>query len=343
MTQFFGTATGRIQVDDQFLDDFSRFGPPAKNLSRLVRPAFVAEPGKTYVWGDWSAIEARTLPWLAASRSAEKVLDVFRASDADKKLADIYCREAHNISGLPAQDIYDGAKAKDAEMTRLRQTGKVTVLSLGFGGATGALQRMAVAYGIYLDDATAARIVEVWRANNAWARSLWDALWEAVMSALQTRDTIFPVGRVAYVYDRNYLGGSLFCALPCGRLLTYPTIRWEQRDEDVRPGVVETRTHLTCRKGYGRKKLWYGTFAENITQAGAASILRAALDTLDPYECVVGHTHDEIVNEVAEADAEENEALLTRTMLDTSGWREGLPLAVETEINWYYTKAKVLK
>lgn len=324
-----------------FLTDFSKFGPVQQSLARLIRPAFVAAPGKTFVWGDWSAIEARTLPWLSDSRGGEGVLDVFRASDKDKKLADIYCREAANISGLPAQVIMDGAKAHDNALYNWRQTGKVTVLSLGFGGATGALQRMAINYGIYLDDAAAANIVEVWRANNMWARTFWDKIWDAVMSALSNPDTIYRAGKVAYAYDRTYLGGTLFCGLPDERLLTYPTIRWEDREEEVAPGKVETRRHLTCRKGHGRKKLWYGTFCENITQATAGSILRSALERMDPYECVVGHTHDEIVDEVPEEEAEANARLLHDVMTDTTGWREGLPLAVDMTTNWYYTKSKV--
>jgi DNA polymerase bacteriophage-type len=49
--------------------------PVARKLALLVRPALVAGPGKVFVWSDWSAIEARITPWLAASEGAEKVLD----------------------------------------------------------------------------------------------------------------------------------------------------------------------------------------------------------------------------------------------------------------------------
>src|SRR5262249_41944382 len=44
--------------------------PPARKLALIVRPAFVAAPGTVFVWSDWSAIEARTTPWLAASPDA---------------------------------------------------------------------------------------------------------------------------------------------------------------------------------------------------------------------------------------------------------------------------------
>src|SRR5690606_34011195 len=62
-----------------------------------------------------------------------------------------------------------------------------------------------------------------------------------------------------YVYDKSYLGGTLFCALPCGRLLTYPSIKWEWREvEDKKTGKLVDRYQLTFMKGYGRSALWYG-------------------------------------------------------------------------------------
>ena len=36
-----------------------------------------------------------------------------------------------------------------------------------------------------------------------------------------------PAGRVAFSYLPGYLGGSLLCTLPSGRVLTYRNIRWE--------------------------------------------------------------------------------------------------------------------
>ena len=50
-----------------------------------------------FVWSDWSAIEARITPWLAASPGADKVLDIFRANDRDPALPDIYTLAAADI------------------------------------------------------------------------------------------------------------------------------------------------------------------------------------------------------------------------------------------------------
>jgi hypothetical protein len=71
--------------------------PVARKLALLVRPALIAAPGKVWVWSDWSAIEARITPWLAASPDAERVLDVFRANDRDPSRPDIYTIAAADV------------------------------------------------------------------------------------------------------------------------------------------------------------------------------------------------------------------------------------------------------
>ena len=96
----------------------------------LVRPALIAGPGKVFVWSDWSAIEARITPWLAASPGAEKVLDIFRANDRDPTRPDIYT--------IAAADILH--KDPSAITKTERGIGKVATLALGFGGSVGALQ-----------------------------------------------------------------------------------------------------------------------------------------------------------------------------------------------------------
>jgi DNA polymerase len=348
--------SGRI-LDERYLDDLARFGPVSRTLSWLIRPAFVAEPGHSFVWGDWSAIEARMLPWLAGSRGAQRTLDIFKTNDADPSLPDIYVMTACELEGLDPIEWWGHYQDKTSKhhkaAKKLRQAqGKVPVLSLGFGGGLGALQNMATNYGVYMDDAAGDRMVKAWRETNPWARAFWDALWEAATSAVEKPGAIFTAGRVAYTYEPDYLGGSLFCALPSGRLLTYPAIKWEKRpvlekgtkkpilDGDGEP---DTSWQLTYRKGWGRSALWYGKCAENVTQAEAGSLLREKLVVFEKdvgdWLPVVGHTHDEIVGEVEEDGVGDALATVKEIMAENSDWNEGLPLAVDVKASWYYTKA----
>lgn len=365
-----------FKVSNDFLDAFHRIGakpgcdygePPAEKLSLLLRPAFIAPKGKTLVWGDWSNIEARVLPWLAASRGAEDKLDIFRAVDADKSQPDVYIRTAADLLELDAAELWadfrDEEAAGHAYAKQVRQShGKVPELALGFGGGLGALQAMATAYGVYLEEVKAKEMIDRWRSANAWARTFWGGhgregsfgIWGAVNSALANPETVFAAGRVAYVFDPNYLGGTLFCALPCGRLLTYPAIKWGWREvEDKKTGKLVDRYQLSYLKGYARTGAWYGKFAENITQAGAASVLRRTLKRLDrewaktdaggyarynEFMPVVMHTHDEVVTEVPEWAEHQAGRALHEVMVTNDEWDEGLPLAAEISSGWFYTK-----
>jgi DNA polymerase len=320
--------------------------PVARKLALLVRPAIIAGPGKVFVWSDWSAIEARVTPWLAASPSAETVLDIFRANDADPTRPDIYMTTAAGI--LHKNDPAGITKTE-------RGIGKVAVLALGFGGSIGALKNMALNYRIHLDDAEARHIVDAWRAANPWAPEFWGAhrdgesfgLWGAAMRAWEIPGQITTAGRLAFVYRGDYLGGSLFMALPSGRLLTYPRPRWRDVDVLDRNGNAtgEKRSELSFRRARGRAKLWHGTLCENAVQATAADILRATVTRIETNPALAFMpirmtTHDEIVCEVDEARAEEAKMLLRREMLTLPDWAAGLPLQSEESICAWYTKAK---
>lgn len=247
-----------INVTGKFLDSFEdKYGPVARSLGRLIRPTIVADEGKTFVWCDWSAIEARVLPWLADSPGAERVLDIFRENDKDPDAPDIYMIEASHVYGC------DPAKIDKQQ----RQLGKVAVLSLGFGGSHGALTAMAANYGIHLSGSQREEVINTWRDNNKWARRFWGwfndqsdycGLWGAFNMAMLYPGEIFEAGRVAYVYERDYLGGTVFCSLPDGRLLTYPDVKVRKLERELDNGEKEEYLTLSYRRGYGYSGLWYG-------------------------------------------------------------------------------------
>ena len=306
--------------------------PVARKLALLVRPALIAGPGKVFVWSDWSAIEARIVPWLAASPDGERVLDIFRANDADPTRPDNYMVAAADV--LHKNDP-SGVTKKE------RQTRKVVILACGFGGSVGALQAMALAYHIQLDNAEARQIVDAWREANPWAPEFWGAhrngesfgLWGAAMRAWEIPGQITTAGRIAFVYRADYLGGALFMALPSGRLLTYPRPRWRDVDVLGRDGkpTGEKRSELSFRRAHGRAKLWHGTLAENSTQAAAADLLRQTVTRIETNSTLAFMpirmtSHDEIVVEVDEARAAEAKAILRREMLTLPDWAAGLPL-----------------
>lgn len=362
-----------MQITDAQLDAFHRIGAKPgkefgeavmKKLSLLIRPTFIAEKGKTLVWGDLANIEARVLPWLSGSRGGEDKLEIFRATDRDPiNNPDIYCRTAADLLEMPADVFWAIYRDKTHElfekMNDNRQShGKVPELSLGFGGGLGALQAMAKTYGVYLSDKVALEVIQKWRDANKWAVLFWGkhnrfesyGLWGAISQAIQSPGQMFEAGRVIYMFDRAYLGGTLFAALPCGRLLTYPECRWEWREvEDKKTKKVEEKFQLTYRKGYGRSAMWYGKAAENVTQGFAATLLRKALLRMefgrgefidmrpDSFE-LVGHTHDEALAECDEEDMVQSARYMHAELTWVPPYAEGLPIAADITNSWFYTK-----
>jgi DNA polymerase bacteriophage-type len=320
--------------------------PVARKLALIVRPALVAGPVKVFVWSDFSMVEARVNPWLAVSPDAERVLDVFRVNDADPTRPDLYTITAANI--LHKDDLSGITKPE-------RQTGKVATLALGFGGSVGALKKMALNYRVHFDEEEAKRVVTAWRTANPWASEFWGAhryeesfgLWGAAMRAWELPGQITAAGRTAFVYREDYLDGTLFMALPSGRLLTYPRPRWRDVDVLDRSGkpTGEKRTECSFRRGHGRVKLWHGTLCENAVQGTAADLLRETVTRIETNPALAFMpirmtTHDEIVCEVDKARAEEAKTLLRREMLTLPAWATGLPLQSEESVCHYYTKSK---
>ncbi len=191
--------------------------PPARTLSLLIRPTFVAGEGKAFVWSDWSQIEARIVPWLCDHmQGARDRVQIFRAVDADPSLPDLYTRTAAQLSNVPIGEV---TKA-------MRQRGKVAELALGFCGGVGALQAMGAGYGLHISDADGRVIVDRWREANSWAVTYSREIWDAMKLAMSKEYAgIMPVrvGRVWLRFEPNYLGGSLLARLPstrCARRLS---------------------------------------------------------------------------------------------------------------------------
>lgn len=346
-----------MRIDSHWLDEFQLLdateknpagSPPAKKLSYLLRPAFIAAPGKVLVWGDWSNIEARVLPWLAASEGAELKLDIFRAVDKDPTLPDVYTRTAFDMAtqeqraNMLLDELWKASRDKKHPYNKLakelRQSrGKVPELSLGFGGGIGALIAMGVNYRVYVDVPTAKEVVRKWREANQWAVDFWgkhgrngsSGLWGAANRAIEQPDTLHEAGRVAFAYDRSYLGGSLFMALPCGRLLTYPRIKWEWREvENKQTKKLEDRYQLTYMKGYGRSAMWYGKFCLAgatlvATDRGWVPLVDVAVSdrVWDGAEWV---THDGLIYQGEEITVPLDGIRMTpdHEVLTVGGWRE---------------------
>lgn len=296
--------------------------PAPDILSRLIRPTVIAPEGMQLVWGDYSAIEARVLPWLSDSKGGEAKLDLFRRNE------DVYKRAYADMYGIKVEDVTKPQRA----------IGKVVELALGYQGGWRALKNMARNYGLDFEEGPARDLVARWRAANPWAVRLWSDLNDAAKECIDSPGMRVNVGRLSYVYQAKLMGGTLVCVLPSGRVLCYPRARIDtEQDDEGRNYRDVTYMKFDKRKGY-RNGLYGGLLAENATQAAAGCLLRGKLVELVPAVKVVGHTHDEVMLEVPDLDAQTWAARLKEMMETNPPWAAGLPLKVEVEHGPFWTK-----
>jgi DNA polymerase len=349
-----------------------------------LRHVIVAAPGNEIMAGDFKNIESVITAWLANENGQ---LDAFAQAFADpkNKSLDVYRIIAGKMLGKRPEDVTDVE----------RQMGKVAILAFGFGGGVAALVNMSISYqldldplpGIVLPTATPEQLA---KAKKAWWRAFLmgddfelpcdvymacDVLKQAfrtankaidkmrkdvdtaVKAAVGTMDgTIYNVGRCKIFCNRSFL----VIELPSGRRLLYasPRLQTEEiKDPDGgKPWISTYVTYSTVRgRGWMRERAWGGLFVENMVQAIANDVLRAAMlrvhrDTLQVAAIAVYlatlpanartainlHVHDEICLDVPKGaySRERFSAMLTQP----PKWADGLPIAVDIWTNPRYGK-----
>lgn len=257
-------------------------------------------------------------------------------------LTDVQFNRCNNVSSnlKPVFDILNAGPRN--RFTVVSDDGFLIAHNCGFGGGAGAFLAMAKNYDMDVDEATAEMYKKAWRRTNPWAERFWRKLENAAFNALREQGKPFTAGRVAYMST----GSVLWCLLPSGRMLAYPF-----PEAKTVEGRFGTEHRISCIKGswaprkdmnyWPRMNLWGGILAENITQGEAASLLRWALRELDDagwIACMIGHTHDEVLLEVPDAEIADASAALKDIMESGPDWAAGLPLAADVEHGAVYGK-----
>jgi DNA polymerase len=278
-------------------------------LSQLIRTAFVAKPGHTFLVSDYAAIEARVIAYLAGEQWR---MDVFAQG------GDIYCSSASQMFKVPV--------VKHGVNGHLRQKGKVAELACGYGGGVSALKAFG-ADKMGLTEEEMADIVTQWRAASPTIPKLWRDVEQAAKRALNNPGRTFgiPCG-VKYWKDAD----ALRCKLPSGRILTY----WGARlDNDG--SICFMGQNQTTRK-WEKTGTWGGKLVENIVQAVARDCLAEAMLRLDAagYE-IVFHVHDEVVIEAPDGSRWQDAADIMGQPLD---WAPGLLLRGDGYETKFYMK-----
>ena len=315
----------RIMAED-IVDYFDK--PIMTILSHMLRPALIPAEGSVFLVSDWSAIEGRVAPWLCGEDDKDAMAKLKLYAEG----APIYEITAAQTFRVPVEAIENPS--------RERQVGKVQELSFQYGGGSNAFLAMARGYGVTATVNEAESYKRAWRRNNPWAQRIWKKIEKAAMKALNNPGEMIPVGRLTYFCVDNILAGgqTLFCQLPCGRLLTYPDVR-----KRVKEGPNGPTTELTAlraawtpkadEKEWPRSSLYGGLMYENVVQGAAGSLPRRAVRRCQTAKLpVVFHVHDELVIETPRSKAEKRKEQLWNIMNKGPLWAEGLPLKADVDV-----------
>ena len=299
-------------------------------IGSTVRGALIAEPGKKLCRADLSNIEGRVLAWLAGE---DWKLRAFANGD------DLYIEGYSRSFGVPVEEV----RADEEAGGTMRLIGKVQELACGFQGAVGAFGSMAKLYGVNLEEDRVLEIVRAWRSANPKIVALWYDLEDAAINAVNSPGTTHTCGRLKLRRDGQWLR----IRLPSGRVLCYPSPRWEPKK------VVDVGTGKTVDNPNGglsyvglnqysrrweRLRTYGGRLVENCTQATARDVFAEGLKRCEANGYpVVMHVHDEAICETPDTDEYSGEAV-AQFLATAPSWAEGLPLAAEGSETKRYRK-----
>ena len=252
-------------------------------LSQLIRTAFVAKPGCTFLVADYHAIEAVCIAYLARE---DWRLDVFATHGK------IYEASYSQAFGVPFESVKKGSPE--------RQKGKIMELALGYGGGPSAL----LAFGadkIGLSQDELQTLVDKWRAASPKICRMWRECERAAKAAITSPGIPKRVSNGC-----TYIAGStgLRCILPSKRALTY----WGAHLED---GIIYFMAQNQTTRKWEKTDTWGGKLVENIVQAYARDILAEAMLRLESAGYPIVFTvHDEIITEMPEGSKWEDQAAI---------------------------------
>lgn len=278
-------------------------------LSQLIRTAFIAKEGHTFLVADYSAIEARVIAYLAGEQWR---MDVFA------KGGDIYCSSASQMFKVPVE--------KHGINAHLRQKGKVAELACGYGGGVAALKAFG-AEKMGLSESEMQDIVNQWRLASPTIPKLWRRLEDAARAALDNPGRKCTVLRVCTFWrDKD----ALRCQLPSGRILSYWGARLDESNKICFMGQDQTT------RQWKKIDTWGGKLVENVVQAFARDCLAVALLRLEAAGfSICFHVHDEIVAEAPDGSRWQDMASIMSQPIE---WAPGLLLTADGYETKFYMK-----
>lgn len=287
-------------------------GPIMENIASSIRH-FINDGESPLAAVDFSAIEARVLPWLAGQQDA---LDEYAAG------VDRYKVMASHVYGVNV-----AAVTKDQ-----RFLGKQIILGAGFQMGAPKFHLMCQNFGLEISEELAQRSIQAFRKAHKKIVEFWYDLERKAKSAINNPGQKFCAGDKLKLFTL-VTGGVRFLMirLPSGRHLSYPN---PQIDSD---GKITYFGQIPMKSSWGRVSTFSGRLAENVTQAVAADLMvESAYRAMEQGYEIVMLVHDEIVCTTRSPSFNLSE--LEKCITTLPPWAAGLPLAGESSMMPFYSK-----
>ena len=328
-----GTATHRLSGADK-LNLQNLPSGRKKGQSTALREAIMAPQGYVVVAGDSGQVEVRVLAYIAQQLD---LMQLFMDGE------DPYLDLAATLYHTPYAEMKRLHKAKDPTVSLQRSTGKVGVLSLGYGAGAKSTQGIAkVQYGITLSDDEAKHLVSTYRTKNYAVPAMWNKVDLALsrMASGLSGSLLGPTGDLIY-YDGKYTVAGEH--LPAFRLPNDTWIVLPNLHEEIEVKNNTKRQKFVYNDIHARRvkpvSIWGGSATGLIVQGTAFALmkwqgllmyeygLRASLNTHDEFAVVVPEEHAATATEIMQT-----------VMSMTPDWLQGAPIACDVGCDISYGK-----
>lgn len=329
------------------------YGPPLEVISSCIRH-FIHDKPNQFLDADYSAIQARTVCWLAGQDDA---VEDFRNG------VDRYCKMASVLYGRQVN--------KHDHSFPERFIGKQIVLGCGFGMGGPKFRVTCEKLGYHdLEEDLEFKAVNTFRETHPKVVELWRSLETAAKAAIKAPGQKFDAGEYLQMFCTTTAGMKyLFLKLPSGRKIAYPDpkleqqIRWKTinketgeevphvllnptpdqvakvRQKDPKARLGETITffgQITGKAIWGRVSTYGGKLAENATMGVETDVMMHGLIVAeaDGFE-VATVVHDEAISY---KEPEQTIERFVECLTTLPAWADGLPVAAEGAVIPFYKK-----
>lgn len=298
------TGLEQEKILKNFLAGKVKFWDTMGEAKKLVPAMIRAEKGKTFILGDFAAIEARVLAYIAG----EKILlkQFTEGLDPYKTMAArIFNKEVEKIS------------------KEERQVGKQAVLGCGFGMGAPRFRETCRINNIFISEELADTVVQTYRRQMAYTKKFWYDLERAVLLSVQQKTKIKFKNLILMC-----VGTTFYIELLSKRRMYYHNV---SIDAD---GISFLNFRKNC-----RIHVYGGLLTENVCQAIARDILTDRMLELQQKKLhPILSVHDEIICYENEKGILKKQKTFDQIMNTSPGWMPEFPLKTESEITKRYHK-----